>query len=93
MVVLVLSAALFVLQVSLLLMRQQFVIGGKNISVIYIGDDQTDEDAFEVLKNQGITVIVGPIKISQAKYFLENTNEVSHFLKEILNLKSAHLKK
>ena len=28
---------------------------------IYLGDDQTDEDAFRALKGQGISVFIGPV--------------------------------
>jgi trehalose-phosphatase len=48
---------------------------------IYLGDDQTDEDAFRVLKGQGIAVIIGPSRLpSEADFFLQNTDEVQEFL-------------
>jgi len=48
---------------------------------IYLGDDQTDEDAFRVLKGQGISVFVGPGCIpSEADFFLLNSDEVQEFL-------------
>lgn len=50
---------------------------------IIIGDDKTDEDAFQSLKN-GITIVVGKKTQSKAKYYLENPKEVVKFLK-ILN--------
>lgn len=48
---------------------------------IYLGDDQTDEDAFRVLKGQGISVFIGPAKgPSEADYFLKDPGEVDEFL-------------
>ncbi len=48
---------------------------------IYLGDDQTDEDAFREVRGEGITVLVGPeIRISEAEYYLENPSEVQAFL-------------
>src|SRR4030042_977450 len=48
---------------------------------IYLGDDQTDEDAFRVLKGQGISVFIGPGSLpSAADFFLRNPKEVQEFL-------------
>jgi trehalose-phosphatase len=48
---------------------------------IYIGDDQTDEDAFRVLKGQGLSVFIGPSGFSsEAEFFLRNPDEVQEFL-------------
>jgi trehalose 6-phosphate phosphatase len=48
---------------------------------IYLGDDQTDEDAFRVLKGQGISVFIGPGRFpSEADFFLKNPGEVQEFL-------------
>jgi trehalose-phosphatase len=48
---------------------------------IYLGDDQTDEDAFRVLKGQGISVFIGPGRLpSEADFFLKNPGEVQEFL-------------
>jgi trehalose-phosphatase len=48
---------------------------------IYLGDDQTDEDAFRVLKGQGISVFIGPGTLSsEADFFLKNPDEVQEFL-------------
>ena len=48
--------------------------------VIYIGDDTTDEDAFEALRETGITVVVGKKKTSSAVYWVRNPGEVLEFL-------------
>jgi trehalose 6-phosphate phosphatase len=50
---------------------------------IYIGDDLTDEDAFVLLKDRGITVVVGKQKESEAQYYLNDTAEVVEFLRQI----------
>jgi trehalose-phosphatase len=48
---------------------------------IYLGDDQTDEDAFQVLKGQGISVFIGAREFpSEADYFLQSPMEVEEFL-------------
>jgi trehalose-phosphatase len=48
---------------------------------IYIGDDQTDEDAFRVLKGKGITVHIGSGRLpSEADFFLRTPGEVQEFL-------------
>jgi trehalose-phosphatase len=46
---------------------------------IYIGDDGTDESAFEALGDQ-ITIRVGKPKKSAAKYYLRDPDEVIRFL-------------
>ncbi len=48
---------------------------------IYLGDDQTDEDAFRALKGLGISVFIGPQRSpSEADFFLQNPEEVQQFL-------------
>jgi trehalose-phosphatase len=48
---------------------------------IYLGDDQSDEDAFRALKGQGISVFVGMGKLSsKADFFLKSPDEVQEFL-------------
>jgi trehalose-phosphatase len=72
--------------VSWLLARQQVVSGEKNVLPIYIGDDITDENAFKVLRRKGLTVFVGRPGNSKADYYLKNAEEVTKFLRSILNL-------
>ena len=48
---------------------------------LYIGDDQTDEDAFKALKKIGITIFVGLPSHSSAQYYVEDSSEVHQFLK------------
>jgi trehalose 6-phosphate phosphatase len=57
---------------------------------IYLGDDQTDEDAFRVLKGRGISVFIGPAKLpSEADFFLQNTDEVQEFLSRCQEVRRA----
>jgi len=72
-----------------LLARQKFTMREKPFVPIYIGDDRTDEDAFKVLKNKGLTIFVGEPKPSHAQYYLKNPREVTQFLERILDLKKA----
>ena len=49
-----------------------------SLSAFYIGDAQTDEDAFMVLR-KGITVRMGRKEKSSARYFIK-TNEIDKLL-------------
>lgn len=68
--------------VKLILEEQS--IKTNNIFPIYIGDDTTDEDAFKVLKDNGLTIFVGKPRKSDAKFYLNNSLEVLEFLKNVL---------
>ncbi|MFZ2356705.1 MAG: trehalose-phosphatase [Candidatus Omnitrophota bacterium] len=70
-----------------LMARQQFISGAKKVLPVYIGDDITDEDAFNALKRKGLTVFVGEPGNSKADYYLKNTEEVTKFLRLIMDLK------
>jgi trehalose 6-phosphate phosphatase len=52
---------------------------------IYLGDDETDEDAFRALRDRGMTILVtkAPRK-SNAEYFLRNVDEVKLFLRKLI---------
>ena len=57
------------------------VFPSQGLLPIYLGDDQTDEDAFRVLKAIGVSVFIGPGRFpSEADYFLRNPGEVQEFL-------------
>ncbi|NJD23101.1 MAG: trehalose-phosphatase [Melioribacter sp.] len=53
-------------------------------SVICLGDDKTDEDAFRALKNKAITIHVGSKRNTQAHFYLYNSKQVKTFLEMIL---------
>ena len=51
----------------------------------YIGDDITDEDAFEAIKDNGISIVVGNgTRSTAAKYRLNDPEEVFFFLQELV---------
>ncbi len=54
-------------------------LGVRNTLTIYMGDDRTDEDAFERLTD-GINVKVGRPVNSAAGFFVDSPNEVRQFL-------------
>ena len=57
---------------------------------IYLGDDQTDEDAFRVLKGKGVSVFIGPGGLpSEAEYFLRDPDEVRVFLSRCVEVRRA----
>lgn len=56
----------------------------EKIIPVYIGDDKTDEDAFNALEGEGVTILVSDKKKETgAKYRLENTKKVENLLKNI----------
>jgi len=57
---------------------------------IYLGDDQTDENAFRVLKGHGISVFIGPAEFpSGANFFLHDPDEVLEFLSKCLEVRQV----
>ena len=56
----------------------------KDVFPVYIGDDVTDEDAFQLLKNKGLTIFVGKPENTKARFYLKDTREVEKFLELIL---------
>lgn len=77
-----------------LLGRRLFVRRNKKMKIlpIYIGDDTTDEDAFESLKDKGMTIFVGKSNRTKAQFYLKDTEEVARFLEVVLkNLKTGVL--
>jgi trehalose-phosphatase len=58
-----------------------------NLLPTYIGDDQTDEDAFREVKGRGITVFVGPGWLTtEAEYYLKDPSEVQEFLRRSVEI-------
>ncbi len=56
---------------------------------LYCGDDATDEDAFRVLADKGITIVVGAHDGSAAQYFLNTQDEVNDLLSNIVQLRKS----
>lgn len=58
----------------------------KNYFPVYIGDDQTDEDAFHALIDVGIGIVVEDgYRFSSAHYALQHPQEVRQFLMQLNN--------
>lgn len=56
-----------------------------HIIPLYIGDDTTDEDAFEAVKRRGFGIVVmDKPRATKADYKLRDTNEVETFLKMLI---------
>lgn len=54
---------------------------------VFIGDDVTDEDAFETLKGQGIGILVGGHgQKTHARYTLKNVYQVRIFFEKLIEL-------
>jgi alpha,alpha-trehalase len=62
-------------------------LGAPDVLPFYLGDDVTDEDAFAMLTDLGIGIIVGaPSYRTNASYSLQNTEEVGVFLNQLIDL-------
>jgi trehalose 6-phosphate phosphatase len=55
---------------------------------MYIGDDTTDEHAFQVLQQSAITIHVGKTSRTFAQYYVNDVDEVLQILKMIITLRS-----
>lgn len=72
---------------ALLWLLEAFHLNTPDVFPIYIGDDVTDEDAFKVLKDKGIGIVVGENgRHSVAQYRLNRPAEVRHFLQELVSI-------
>jgi trehalose-phosphatase len=72
---------------ALLLLREH--IGrkeGRQPFCLYLGDDQTDEDAFSALGDKGIGIRVGSEQPTAARYTLRNIKEVQRLLRWAIGL-------
>ncbi len=61
----------------------------KDDSIIYIGDDTTDEEAFRVLRSRGCSILVAYELIpSAADFWLKDPSSVEELFKKLIDLKS-----
>jgi len=73
--------------VQWLLKEHRVALHNKTAIALYIGDDETDEDAFTALHDQAITIRVGRLRGSKAQYYLDNVDQVRELLAIIFSLK------
>ncbi len=59
---------------------------GKKKIPVYVGDDTTDEDAFRIIKGNGVGIAIG--KSREADYYLERQAEIERLLKLIGNFRT-----
>jgi trehalose-phosphatase len=63
---------------------------GPSAQAVYIGDDQTDEDAFRLLPPESITIRVGPaVAATAARYRVEQPSEVLSILRAMVTCRSG----
>ena len=68
-----------------LLARRSALHPTAKVLPIYIGDDLTDEDAFQALGAQGVSILVGsPNPLSRAQFLVASVDEVLRFLQLLL---------
>lgn len=54
---------------------------GSNSSIAYLGDDQTDEDAFRALNGRGLTILVrSSYRFTAAQFWLRPPDDLKRFL-------------
>jgi trehalose 6-phosphate phosphatase len=57
---------------------------------LYVGDDTTDEDAFRILNDRGLTILVAdPPRRTAAHYYLKDPDEVFEFLVRVLRIRET----
>lgn len=67
----------------------QYLLSHENNATLpfYLGDDATDEDAFQVVNGRGLTVLVADSpQRTAARYYLRDPREVCDFLSHLLAL-------
>ncbi len=63
---------------------------GPDVVPLYLGDDRTDEDAFQALRGLGIGIVVGRgLRPTLADYSLEDPGEVGTFLENLIAMLEA----
>ncbi len=68
-----------------LALLDRFHVSGPRVIPLYIGDDETDEDAFRALADKGVTILVSNrARRTAAHYVLRDVSEVATFLEELV---------
>lgn len=74
--------------------RCQAFGGAEGTLPLYIGDDETDEDAFAAVRERGVTIAVGPsTPLTQAQYAVGSPREVQRLLRQLVALRRARGKR
>jgi len=73
------------------ILNEQKDHNNKNVLPVYIGDDQTDEDAFKAIRKNGLTIYVGRNAKTTAQYRLNDTKELQCFLEDLLKMKRGEV--
>ena len=69
---------------ALVWLLEQLHLNRSDVLPLYIGDDLTDEDAFRVLEQDGIGIVVGAgDRTTAARYRLRDPDEVQRFLRTL----------
>jgi trehalose-phosphatase len=64
---------------------EQLELTGPDVLPVYVGDDETDEDAFEALSGDGVGIRVGPPdEPTGADHHLRDPDELEHLARELL---------
>jgi trehalose-phosphatase len=64
---------------------QQLDLAGPDVLPMYVGDDVTDEDAFDALSEDGVGIRVGLDGApTRARFLLQDTEEMGRFLRALL---------
>lgn len=72
---------------AILWLQEALGLDGDDVMPLYVGDDTTDEDAFRILGEQGLGVVVTDVpRPTHAGYQLQDTVEVREFLRRIAEL-------
>ncbi len=75
---------------ALLWLLAALQIDRPDVVPIYLGDDETDEDALEVVADSGIGIFVGePTRDTAARFVLASPKEVRDFLLELAAIQRA----
>ncbi len=77
---------------ALMWLLEKLDLDKPDVLPIYLGDDVTDEDAFDALQNRGIGVVVmDSARSSKANYRLRNPEEVRLFLNKIISIQKGNV--
>jgi len=75
---------------ALLWFLRELDVDKESVVPFYIGDDATDEDAFRVLKDRGISIVVmDRHRHTEAGYRLKNPGEVERFLGKLVSARKG----